>query len=474
MKATVQSQLKLAMNSLFQSRIQRRVGPAFRLNQARATHFVLCLWTVFLLGALTGFAQGTTTVTSNPANGATGVSVSAPVVFTFSGAMDAPNTSVFLYSTTPAGSYPVSESWNSANTVLTCTPVSSLPANVTISWAINGQDAANNMVIGFGSFTTGTGGGGGRGGSGTNAFTTFSVGKIYLNQQLGTGAPTPLPDGSYGFIANTSLASNRTATAVTVTIAGSSSPTGLSQNPVAHEDWYLFNYSTNQTAFESSYPQGGYAFNVTGTPANAQVTATLPTSMPQPNAPHVLNFAAAQAVNASQPFSLSWDAFQNGTAADAITVSIDNGTKTIFQTPNPGTNGALLGTATSVTIPAGTLTANTTNITTVTFYHFVATTNSATATATVAYRATETQLNLVTAGSATTPPVPVVSKPTWSSNGFGFDVETALNQLLVIRYSTDLLTWNTLFTTNSPGTTVHIPIPIQAAANGFFRVQNGP
>jgi len=111
---------------------------------------------------------------------------------------------------------------------------------------------------------------------------------------------------------------------------------------------------------------------------------------------------------------------------------------------------------------------------TVNVSHFVATTNAATATATVAFRATDTQLNLVTAGSGTIAPVPVVSKPSWGANGFGFDVETDLNQLLVIRYSTDLLTWNTLFTTNSPGTTVHIPIPIQAGANGFFRVQNGP
>lgn len=435
---------------------------------------MLSLWAVFFLSGLSALAQGTTTVTSDPASGATGVSVSAAVVFTFSAAMDTANTSATFYSTTPFGSYPVSESWNAANTVLTCTPVSSLPANVTISWVVSGQDTGNNPVIGQGSFTTGAGGGGGGGGSGTNNFTTFSVGKLYLYQQLGTGAPTPNPDVSYGLTTTTSLASNRTATAVTVTVPGSSSPTGLSQNPVEHEVWYFLTWGTNQTAFESTYPEGNYPFNVTGTPANLQVTVNLPTSMPQPNAPHVLNFAAAQAVNASQSFALNWDPFQNGTAADAITVSIDNLGTTVFQTPNPGTNGALPGTATSVTIPAGKLAANTTNLTTITFYHFVTTTNSATATATVAFRASDTQLNLLTAGAGTTAPVPGVSTPSWGSDGFGFDVETAVNQVLVIRYSTDLLQWTTLFTTNSPGTTVHIPIAIQAGANGFFRVQNGP
>jgi hypothetical protein len=433
---------------------------------------MLCLWAVFVLSGLTGLAQGTTTVTSDPANGASGVSVSAAVVFTFSAAMDTTTASATFYSTSPFGSYPVANSWNAANTVLTCTPLSPFPANVTISWVVSGQDTGGNLVVGQGPFTTGTGGGGGGGGSGTNAITVFSTGKLYLNQQLGTGAPTPLPDAAYGITATTSLASNRTATAVTVTVPGASSPIGLNQNPVSHEDWYFITESTNQTTFESTYPQGNYSFSVTGTPSNLQATVNLPTSMPQPNAPHVLNFAAAQAVNASQAFALNWDPFQNGTTADFIVVSIDNLGKTVFQTPSPGTNGALLGTATSVTIPAGKLAANTTNTAAITFYRVVTTTNSSYAT--VAFRASDTQFSLLTAGSGTTAPTPVVGNPSWGPSGFGFDVQTAVNQMLVIRYSADLLTWSTLFTTNSPGTTVHIPIPIQPGANGFFRVQNGP
>src|SRR6478672_6087525 len=117
MKVRFQRQLNSDSHPSIRARNQSGEGPVPRLNRSGPSPFMLCLWAVFLLSGLTGLAQGTTTVTSNPANGATGVSVSAPVVFTFSAAMDTANSSVTFYSTTPFGSYPVSESWNAANTV---------------------------------------------------------------------------------------------------------------------------------------------------------------------------------------------------------------------------------------------------------------------------------------------------------------------------------------------------------------------
>jgi hypothetical protein len=426
---------------------------------------------ILLLSSLAARGQGTTTVTSNPANGASGVSVSANIVFTFSAAMDTASTTSTFISTTPFGSYPVTEVWSAGDTVLTCAPMSPFPVNVAISWFVAGQDAVGGQVFTQGNFTTGTGGGGGTG-SGTNAVTTFAAGKIYFYEQLAGGPPTPMTDIAYGFTASTSLASNRVATAVTVTVPGTSSGVSMTQNLLHHEDYSYFTWSTNQTAFASSYPQGDYVFNVAGTPANLQGTVTLPLSMAQPNAPHVANFSATQTVKASQAFTLSWDAFQNGTAADFITVGVDDDLgKTVFQTPGPGTNGALIGTATSVTIPAGTLVSTATNSAVITFYRVATTTNASYAS--LAFRATETQFGLITTGSivATTP---VVSNPVSGPGGFGFDVSTTVNQMLVIRHSTDLSIWQTLFTTNSPGTGVHITVPVQAGAKDFFRVQNGP
>jgi hypothetical protein len=271
------------------------------------------------------------------------------------------------------------------------------------------------------------------------------------------------------------VASNLVATAATVTLPTGGAPVSLTQNFLHHEEYTLFAPSTDRTNFEAIYPQGDYVFNVTATPVNAQGTVTLPQSMTQPNAPHVSNFAAAQAIDASQSFTLNWDAFQGGTASDFITVQVsDEFGKTLFATPNPGTNGALTGTATSVIIPAGKLAPNSTNFTDIVFYRLVAVSNATTAT--VGYRATGTQLNLITKGTAST--VPVVSNPVWGANGFGFDVTTSANQSLKVLYSADcslpLSQWQVVTTTNSPGSSVHITVPLQAGAAGFFALQNGP
>ncbi len=430
--------------------------------------------TALLLLAPLPAAWAQTTITSNPADGASGVSVSAPVVFTFSSAVDPSQTMATFFSTTPFGNYPVASSWNSGDTVLTCTPTSPFPGNTTINWAVIVQSAT--PVIGQGTFSTGTNSTGGGGGSGTNAITTFSVGKLYLYEQTNTSPPSFNTNFAYGITATTSLASNRTATAITVTIPGHSSPTNLTQNFVAHEDYFFFDYNnTNQATFESTYPQGNYVFNVTGN-SNQQVTVNMPTSMAQPNAPHISNFTAAQSVNASNAFTVTWDAFQGGTAADYIGLSVDDDSGVAFHTPYPGTNGVLVGTALSATIPAHTLVAGSNYTAEVVFYRFTTVSNKTYAT--VGYRASGTQFNIITTGGSSGSPAPVVSNPVWSGGKLGFDVATTPNQALKVRFSTDcslpISQWQTLLTTNSPGTSVHITIPPQTAAATFFRLQNGP
>jgi hypothetical protein len=414
-----------------------------------------------------------TLVSSVPANLATGVSPSASVVFTFSESMDTANTSA-QFLTPPSSFLATTPSWSSNNTVLTCSPTPPFPANTSIVWIVTGQNPGGMALSGNSSGFFQTGGGSGGGGiTGTNAITLFNVEKFYFYRQTNSSPPA-VTNATLEFDAGIGLTSNQVATAGMVTLPGASVSSNLNQNALGPENFYLFDYTiTNQTTFENTYLEGGYQFSLTAKPSNLQVTVTLPASMVQPNPPFISNYDAAQNVNAAQPFALTWGAFLNGTSSDAIVVSIAGSSGLVFATPGFGSN-FLKGTVTSVTIPAGTLAANSFYSADLFFYRFVAATNATYVT--FAARGSGTQFSISTAGGVSLPPT--VSNPTWTASGLGVDVGTSPNQVLNALFSTDcslpISQWHKILTTNSPGTAVHITVPIQPGTVGFVRLQNGP
>ena len=425
-----------------------------------------CIAAVLLLA---GQGQAQVTVSSNPAIGATGVSTSAPVVFTFSGPMDtnSDSTSASFYSTSPYAELTVVSAWNSSSNKLTCTPSPTFPASQMIVWSVDGQDADGNSVSGEGYFTTGTGSG--STGSGTNSITTFAVSKLNVWDQYSAAAPVPDTNVPYYFTGTTTLASNRTATSITLTLP-TAAVSNLTQNLLYSWDYYFYSFMTNSNTFETTFPQGTYTFYVSAAASNQTVLVTLPTSMTQPNPPHVTNFVAAQSVNATQSFTLGWDAFVGGTTTDYVWVVIGN--SNIWQSPGAGTPGALNGTATTVTIPANSLQANSNYTATVGFYHGVVVSNATYET--VAFRATATQFTLTTAGAAP----PVVTNAVWSGGSFSFDILTTAGQTLTVVSSTNcalpLAQWPILLTTNSPGTRVHVTDTRSPTGRGMvYRVRNG-
>jgi hypothetical protein len=336
---------------------------------------------------------------------------------------------------------------------------------------LNGTDADGYPLdivgVATGDFTTGAGGGGG--GSGTNATTTFSVGKVHHYQQTSAGASTLDPGTPYGFSGVTALSSNRTATSVTLT---NPSAIGFSLFHLPPPSAEIFILSTNLTSlgtFDTTFPAGNYSFFVQAPTSNQTAMVNLPPTagMAQPNAPHLTNYVAAQTVNPSQTFVLGWDAFTGGTAADQIDVDIGSA----FGSPNPGLPGALTGTARTFTIPAGTLQPNATYSSQIAFFRHVGTTNASYVTA--AYRATYTEFTLITTGGSTGPLV--LTNAAYTPSNFSFDVLCSVGQNVTVEYKTNLsnLAWQTLLTTNSPGTRFRAVAP-QASTNRsmFFRARN--
>jgi len=391
------------------------------------------------------------------------------VQFTFSEAMNPDATSaIFLAGgTTPVLTTPA---WNDGDTILTCTPLTSFTANSVITWFVIGEDPDGFPLLGLptGTFSTGTGG---STGGGTNTITTFSVGKIHHYQQTSAGTPGLDPLTPYGFSGVTALASNRTANSVTLTLPTTAVSNLVHLPPPSAEIFLMSPIFTDLGIFDATFPSGNYTFFVQAATSNQSVIVNLPTtaSMPQPGAPHVTNYLAAQNVDPSKPFVLGWDAFAGGTTADYIDVDIGSE----FGSANPGLPGYLNGTARTFTIPAGTLQPNTIYASQVGFFHETGATNSSYATA--AYRATYTEFNLVT--SASTAAALVLTNAVYVPGAFSFNVVGATGQTVVVEYKTNLsnVSWQPLFTTNSAPSPFHA-VATQAVSNRFmfFRARNGP
>ncbi len=334
-----------------------------------------------LLAGLQPAGALTTILSTVPTNGATGVLPGAPVVFTFSAAMN-PTSTVAAFYDQNAGfeSPPVNPVWSAGNTVLTCTPWPAFANHHIIDWQVFGQDAIGNPLAGAttGSFTNVAGV---NGGSGTNAYTYFQVVHYTFYFQSSASPPVLLPNITYEFFAQTLLASNRTATNITVTIPVRLAVSNLVEELLTPERFSVGVFDTNiLRTFTTNFPSGNYIFNVSAVTSNQQVTVNLPAYVP-PNSPQVSNYVAAQSVNPSQPFTLNWIKFTNGLSTDWILLEIEGGpVGALFQSPVPGQPGALTGTSTSVVIPAGTLPADSTNTAVLAFYHVAASTNGATVT----------------------------------------------------------------------------------------------
>ncbi len=299
--------------------------------------------------------QGPTIVSVVPANGASGVAATTPVIFQFSAAVDTAGTAATFYDTHGAMPSTVA-SWNAAGTILTCTPNPAFPSPDTISWYVSGQDAAGNQVQGFGSFITGPN-------TGCSAppatNTSFQVNSYWIYAQTGAGSPPAIvapPLDAYSASAIVTLASNVTASAINLTLPGGTVQTLYDTlgSPLAFETG---DASTNLSNLDVLWTNGTYTFQVQGaSPSDAlPAQVALGFNVAQPDAPQIANFAAAQTVNPAQPFTLRWNPFSNASSSSVILVSIGYSNCPV----KAGFEATLPGTATSVTIPADTLKADT-------------------------------------------------------------------------------------------------------------------
>ena len=223
-------------------------------------------------------AEGQTTLVSSvPANGATGVSGDAPVVFTFSTNMDTAATFALFF----AGMSPVlvSPSWSADGTQMTNTPDSSFPGGTAINWMVMGQSAAGVML----------------GGTTTGSFTTGSGGPTIVSVIPAVGSTNVSLTAPAVFTFNTSMdkAVSRAmfyttlGAAVTVTTAWNAEGTWFTNTPTpafpagAHITWFMTGQDTLGRAL-SGWVNGDFT-----TGNGGSTTPTLVSSSPADNATNV-------------------------------------------------------------------------------------------------------------------------------------------------------------------------------------------
>ena len=109
---------------------------------------------------------------------------------------------------------------------------------------------------------------------------------------------------------------------------------------------------TSQPPMNSEWPNGNFTYTITSASDGTKNPVMQLSSDFYPSTPRISNFAEAQAIDATQPFTLTWDSLQRP-AQDFAYLRIELNGSLIFETaPIPGAPGALNGASTSLTIPA--------------------------------------------------------------------------------------------------------------------------
>lgn len=243
--------------------------------------------------------------------------------------------------------------WSDDGRVLFCLYAQQLPANAQISWQLNRtafKDVAGNILpfAAQGDFTTAS-----EDTSGTPDLKIAGVWKGEVFVQAPGGAPQIR--GEDAFAAGAFADS----TGFNTLVAGSLRlPSGETfRLEYSQGDALEIESEVNSKAEQEAIaPPGAYQLTLeTVHQGTKTVNLTVPADT-YPSIPELLNLAAAQAFDPALPLTLSWKPMAGGTVNDFIGMWVDpeNGGQTVYETPEFQSGQGLNGTATSVTIPAGT------------------------------------------------------------------------------------------------------------------------
>ena len=182
---------------------------------------------------------------------------------------------------------------------------------------------------------------------------TFLIAKAKMFMQNSTGAAF----ATNGFLFHADL---RATTNNVVTEGYLASPLSTNSLELHDRGAELNTPFATDTALDAAYPSGSYAFYANTVHEGTRTIPVTVSSSSYPNSPHINNYSAAQVVNSSAVFRLTWDPIAAG-AADRLSISItDANDDEVYGSPDLMDASALRGTATNFDIPAFVLAQGTT------------------------------------------------------------------------------------------------------------------
>jgi hypothetical protein len=290
-----------------------------------------------------------------PSDNHSPVAVNAEVAFVFSEPMRG---DVSISWRGPAGfnAANFTYSWSTNRMILFCLYAGNLPANASIGWTLNppGQEqfrdlAGNLLPTMSGGFATGSE-------TATPDVAQYILYKAkYLEQTSATNVG-PVSRDPFALGVDVPLT-----TFVAATNAALAAPGGgtLALEFDGDEFWNEAAFAT-KAELDAAFPAGAYTLTVNTVHDGTRVLPLVLPADAYPNAPRLSNYAAAQAINPTNDFTLTWDAFNGGTTNDFVRVSLEeviagDNNRDAFKTPDFGQPGALNGTHASCVIPANTL-----------------------------------------------------------------------------------------------------------------------
>jgi hypothetical protein len=172
--------------------------------------------------------------------------------------------------------------------------------------------------------------------------------------QAGTGAPVSAGSGSVMFQAEVQPNGVNVLTNVNLKLPDASV---LAISPKEDGSYKLKQSFDTTTAMDAVFGEGTYKYQFQTVNDGFRTNALSLTGEAYLPTAHFSNYTAAQAIDATADFTLTWDAVAGATTNDIIMVAIRDCSNSgeIYSSPDVGKPGALTGGSTFFTIPAGVL-----------------------------------------------------------------------------------------------------------------------